>query len=273
MFVKFQRHAAAAMLVGLGMACLVWAADSPQDGNRSIDFDQLRPQWQMGDQWVIETVSLPVQVRGTGIAQAKTQPIRWQFAMQKYEKVIGDDCYRLEIRCLEEGQHPTTVLWIDKKSHALKQIQTQIPTVDGLKTVTESYEFAGGQPSPVLGPLSALPLDLPLFQGGQTKGMQTFNYEANIGPAGAKAVGDLGFAYEVQQEISQPQPEQVKGLVDDSFKKSLENKPVVEVRLKRFDRQVRQLWQPGQPWPVYSDNGITTSRLVEIQPAEKHPEQ
>lgn len=273
MFVKFPRHAGFAVLVGLGMACLVRAADPPQGGSRSVDFEQLRPRWQMGDQWTVETVSLPVQVRSPAIAQAKTQPIRWQFAVQKYEKLIGDDCYRVEVRCLEEGQQPMTVLWIDKKSHALKQIQTQIPTADGLKTVTESYEFAGGQPSPVLGPLSALPLDLPLFQGGQTKGTQKFNYEANIGPAGEKAVGDLGFTYEVQQDVSEPQAEQVKGLVDDSFKKSLENKPVVEVRLKRFDRQVRQLWQPGQPWPVYCDNGVTTSRLVQIQSAETRAQQ
>ncbi|NUQ63327.1 MAG: hypothetical protein HUU20_12680 [Pirellulales bacterium] len=269
MVTRFRKPAGLAVLIGLGMACLVWAADPPPAGQRSVDAGQLRPQWQMGDQWIVETVSLPVQVRSAGIAQAKSQPIRWQFAVQKYEKVVSDDCYRVEIRCLEEGQQPTTVLWIDKKSQALKQMQTQIPVPGGFRTVSESYEFASGQPSPVLSPISALPVDLPLFQSGQSKGSQTFTYEANVGAAGTKAVGDLGFAYEIQQEIVEAQPDQVKGLVAEGFAKSLENKPVVEVKLKRFDRQVRQLWQPGQPWPVYSSNGTTTCRLIEVIPAEK----
>ena len=39
------------------------------------------------------------------------------------------------------------------------------------------FEFSSGQPSPVLGPLTALPVDLPLFVGGEAKGMQTFAYE------------------------------------------------------------------------------------------------
>lgn len=270
MVIRFRKPAVLASLLGLAMACLGWAADLPERGDRSVDVDQLRPQWQTGDRWVVETASLPLQMRSAGIAQAKSQPIRWQFAVQSYEKVIGDDCYRVEIRCLESGQQPATVLWIDKKSHALKQMQTQIPVPGGFKTVSESYEFASGQPSPVLGPLNALPIDLPLFQGGQSKGSQSFTYEANVGPAGQKAIGDLGFAYEIQQEIAAVEPDQVKGLVAESFTKSLESKPVVEVKLRRFDRQVRQLWQPGQPWPVFSDNGTTTCRLIEVIPAEKH---
>jgi len=269
MVIRFRQAAVLASLLGVAMSCLDWAADSPGRGDRSVDTDRLRPQWQTGDRWVVETSSSPVQMRGPGIAQAKSQPIRWQFAMQSYEKVIGDDCCRVEIQCLESGQQPRTVLWIDKKSGALKQMQTQIPVPGGFRTVSESYEFAAGQPSPVLGPLSALPIDLPLFQGGSSKGLQSFTYEANIGPAGQKAVGDLGFAYEIQQEIAPVEPAEVKGLIADTFTKSLENQPVVEVKLRRFDRQIRQLWQPGQPWPVYSDNGTTKCRLIEVIPADK----
>jgi hypothetical protein len=37
-------------------------------------------------------------------------------------------------------------------------------------------------------------------------------------------------------------------------------------------RQVRQLWTAGVPWPVYSDNGITISRLVKVIPAPHSPQ-
>jgi hypothetical protein len=45
------------------------------------------------------------------------------------------------------------------------------------------------------------------------------------------------------------------------------------VRLKAAGSLVRQLWQPGLPWPVYSNNGIAESRLVEEAPGEKQQPQ
>jgi hypothetical protein len=186
---------------------------------------------------------------------------------------LADDCYRLEITCLAEGEQPTTVVWVDKKTRAIRQIQTQIPTAEGLQTFTQSYEFSSGQPSPVLGPLSALPLDLPLFAGEGSKGMQTFVYETHAGRRGTKAVGEIGFAHQVQQQVETVSSEQVKGLIHETYTKSLAEQPVVEVELKSGDRQVRQLWQPGLPWPVYSNNGSTECRLVKVIPAEEPGEQ
>ena len=109
-----------------------------------------------------------------------------------------------------------------------------------------------------------MPLDLPLFRGGEAKGMETFSYETNVGQAGTKALGNVGFLYEIQQQSSVADAGQIKGLIDDGFSKDIAAKPVVEVNLKRFDRQVRQLWQPGCPWPVYADNGCTTAKLIRV---------
>jgi len=254
---------------GLAGAFAARAADEPQRDTRSPSFEQLIPRWELGDSWIVETVTQPLQARGEVSAPSRLKPIQWQFAVQRYEKTLSDDCYRLEVKCLAEGEQPTTVLWVDKKSLAIRQIQTQIPVVDGFQTVTQSYEFSSGQPSPVLGPLSALPLDLPLFSGDQAKGMQTFMYETHGGPAGEKAVGELGFAHQVEQQVEPVATEQVKGLVHETYTKSLTEQPVVEVKLKSGERQVRQLWQPGLPWPVYSKNGSTECRLVKVIPAEE----
>ena len=259
---------------GLAGAFAARAADEPQRDTRSPSFEQLIPRWELGDSWIVETISQPLQMRGEASAESRLRPIQWQFAVQRFEKALSDDCYRLEVKCLAKGvPQPTTVLWVDKKSLAIRQIQTQIPVPEGFQTVTQSYEFSSGQPSPVLGPLSALPLDLPLFSGNQAKGMQTFMYETHTGPPGEKAVGELGFAHQVEQQVKPVATEQVKGLIHETYTKSLTEQPVVEVKLKSGEQQVRQLWQPGLPWPVYSKNGSTECRLVKVIPAKEKTEQ
>jgi hypothetical protein len=48
---------------------------------------------------------------------------------------------------------------------------------------------------------------------------------------------------------------------------------VVEVKLKAASIQARQIWQPSLPWPVYSTNGVSESRLVEaVEPAKRSEE-
>ncbi len=260
-------------LVAPLMVCLCLAADSAESPNRSIFLQRLKPNWQLGDKWVVETITQPLQMREGTTRRMAARPIQWQFTVQRFEKSLNQDYYRVEIRCMLRGRpQPMTVLWVDRKSHILRKIQTQIPVPGGFRTITENYEFASGQPSPVLGPLSALPIDLPLLMDGQAKGSQKFTYEANTSLSGTKAVGEVGFAYEVEQEVSPANAEQVKGLLNDTFAKDLKRRPVVEVKLKGPGREVRQLWQPGLPWPAYTESGPTVSRLVKVIPAKSKPE-
>jgi len=265
-------HAALALAIGPALMSLGVKAQEPQ-ANRSgqVTLDQLKPQWQLGEQWTVETTTRPIQVRSKAEME-RGRPILWQFAVQKYEKVVADDCYRIEVHCLLEGPpQPSAVLWVDKKSQTIRQISTQIPVPGGFTTLTENYDFPNGQASPVLGPLNALPLDLPLFRGGEAKGLEKFSYDANMGPAGTKAIGDVGFSFDVEQEVAVAQPEQIKGLLADDFTKDLATKPAVEVKLKRCDRQVRQLWKAGLPWPAYSDDGRTSCRLIKVTSPAGNP--
>lgn len=248
-------------------ACLVLAADAPSGATRSANMELITPQWGAGDSWVVETASLPVQVRGTLDPTIRSKPIQWQFTVQRYEKVVGDDCYRVVVKCLEPGPQPTTVLWIDRATQTLRQVETEFPVRGGFKKVVENYQFSAGRKSPVLGPLTALPLDLPFFQGNRTKSLESYSYEASAGPAGSKALGDIGFIYEVEQDVTTPSAQHVKGLLPDAYMKDLNTRPVVEVRLRSAGRQVRQLWRPGLPWPVYADNGVTVARLVKVHSA------
>jgi hypothetical protein len=85
--------------------------------------------------------------------------------------------------------------------------------------------------------------------------------------AGQKALGDVGFAITVEQELTAAADPQVTSLATDPFVKDLSTKPTVGVRLKGPYGQVQQLWKPGVPWPVCSENGTTTARLVEFKAA------
>jgi hypothetical protein len=153
----------------------------------------------------------------------------------------------------------------------LRQFQTQIPVPGGFKKIIESYATDEEQPAvPVVGPLSVLPIDLPFFRSGAAKdAKEEFSYEAVSSPLGKKALNDIGFAIPISQQMATVKASDVKGLVIEDLRKGLEEKPVMEVNLEVAGRKIRQLWQPGYPWPVFSDNGSTQMRLVKYTPAKK----
>jgi hypothetical protein len=260
----------------LGLACVTLGGPLPATGPRQnpeqgIDPARLRPRWEVGDQWIVQTASLQSQAATVEEARTRTTPIRWKFSVEAVEPVDRHDCYRVAIRSLVAGRaQPATTIWVDCQSAALRRLRTQLPVAGGFRTVIESYGFPGGEPSPVLGPIPALPIDMPIFVPGHAKSLETFGYECAIGPPGAKDPQDLRFGFEVEQRVSRPASD-VKRLLPELFAKDAAGPPLVEVRLKRFDRQVRQLWQPGQPWPTYTDNGVTVGRLVRVIPASPQP--
>lgn len=250
------------------------AGEPPDKGKagRTPTTAQLKPHWQTGQQWEVETLNQSLQ-RGANLNQeSKQKPILWQFAVLKPAKLGEHSCCRLQVQIkLGQEQQPFTTLWLDEKSLALRQMQTQMRVQGELRTMTESYRFKAGQPAPVITPLTAIPLDMPVFLEEGKAVLHKFSYEAFSGEAGKKAIGDVGFAFEIEQSIAPAGADAVKslqskGLLSKSFAKDLTAKPLTEVRLHAGRRRVRQLWQPGLPWPVYSSNGVCQSRLVRVLP-------
>ena len=244
----------------LGAACLLlWVAGGPLGPEESI-----RPEWQVGDRWVVEATTRPVQSALPSPDQRAV--VRWEFEVASLEKLDGRECFRIEA-VPQNG--PKSTLWIDRQSLRVCQIQAGILVGGQVQAITENYTTPEGQPAPMLSPLPALPVDLPAFPAGQSKGLHTFTYEAVPGLAGHKAVGEVGFQVTVEQDFTAMTDPQVKALADDPFVKGLNIQPTVGVWLKGPHGLVRQLWKPGVPWPVCSENGTTTSRLVEFKPARK----
>lgn len=254
-----MRACIASAVAAVLLAAIAQAAPEPQT---------FRPEWRVGDQWVVEMTVTDPQARDT--KDAPPRPVRWQFEVLKPEKLGLVECHKVRVRTVEDPEaQPTAILWVDPKTMTLRQFQSQLPVPGGFRTVTESYAVADGQAAPVVGPLSALPIDLPLLTPGAAKG-QTFSYEANSSPAGKKAVGEVGFLVDVEQKVEAADPKAVQDLLPADFRKDVEAKPLLEVRLKSPDREVRQLWQAQQPWPVYAKSGTTTARLVKFTPAPRN---
>lgn len=241
------------------------APTAEQDNDPAV----LKPHWQIGDQWTVRTTSLRSQVADHRLARSRTGPIDWRFAVKEVVHLGARECYRVEAHPMIEGRaRPTTTLWFDRHTLALKRFQTELPVAGGFRTVSENYDFSGGEPSPVLGPLSALPVDMPSFVAGRSKGPETFVYRSTVGPAGQKDFGGVGFVFEVRQQVTRPAEADVRELPLEASTKDLSTRPMLDVTLEGSQCRVRQLWQPGRPWPVYADNGTTIARLVEVIPAQ-----
>ncbi len=264
------------VLVGGPLAGLA-QEPKPTEGPR---LDGLVPRWEAGDRWVVETVSRPLHVRAEASPTVYAPPLRWQFDVSPSKKPLSKDCFCVEVRCEGDvARTAKTVFWLDRNSFSLRQITICLPIVGGFEEMTMSYDSGSGQPAPILGPLSALPIDTPMLYAG-TKGMQTFSYTSYCGARERKELGDIGFAHQVEQEILEVPQDEVarllsqhftKSLVEDPFAKSLTDRPVTEVRLKSQGREIRQLWQANRPWPIYCDNGYTVSRLVSVDRKEGQP--
>lgn len=239
--------------------------------------DDLLPQWKLGDRWTVETASRPLHVRSAPPDGAPTAPLCWQFAVRPSGEPSDPHWLCIEVACQSEARAiPKTVFWVHRDSCALRRITTYLPTPGGFQELTMSYDSPDGQASPILGPLSAVPIDTPVLYAG-TKGLQTFTYTSHVGSEESKQLGDVGFAHQVEQHLSEMPADEVrklfgahfaKSLTSDAFSKSLTEQPVTEVRLKSQGREIRQLWQPHRPWPIYSDNGYTVSRLVSVERQE-----
>ena len=247
-------------LVTLAILIVGTAAVAP--AAEPVQTQQFRPKWNVGDQWTIETRSRQQQV---AVTQQKRVAARWRFTVEAVDRIGDRACFRIVIRPTDSPE-PKTTVWVDRKATAIRQIQTQLPTPDGYKTVTESYRTAG-QAAPVVGPLTVLPIDLPQFPEPDVKSLGTYQYEAVSGPDGIKAIGDVGFSTEIRQSFSKPSADRMKSLFGDENIKSLEGKSMVEVELATPDYSTRQVWRENAPWPLFADNGVTQARLIETRRA------
>jgi len=242
-----------------------WAAQGagpPEAAAAAVSLDP--PNWRVGDKWVVETRTEPIQ-GGAALLAAKPLPVRWQFRVVSQEKVAGRECFRVEVECMAQGPvRPNSTLWCDKSSLFLRQFQTQVAFNGTYRTIQESYECSKSLSSPVLTMINALPLALPAFLPKGAKADGSFTYLSQPLPAGVKDLGVVKFAHTVKQAVLPPGSKSLEKLPQEVAKTKAE-RPVVEVQLADGRQSIVQLWQQGAPWPVYVNMGRTQAWLVNAE--------
>jgi len=238
-------------------------------GDAGAAAELTRPEWKVGDSWIVETETDPIQGRSAVLA-AKLPLLKWKFVVAGEDKVQGADCYRIEVACIAGGSPTKATMWCDKETMFLRQLQTWVYAAGERQSIVESFA-AGSQAisAPVLPAVNALPLDMPAFpQAGQKSlgGEKSFRFKSTPQAAGAKADGAVAFSTQVTQKIGKPDEARKKALGPDRSKSIT---APVQVDLESSGRSVKQVWQNGRPWPEYSDNGRTRARLLTVERAAK----
>lgn len=222
--------------------------------------EQLRPRWQVGQRWVVETTKKIVHASHD---PAAARPIRWQFTVTRREWVGGQECFRVEIACRNIEGVPGMTIWVDAQTLALRQVETGLLVQGEIRRVRERYEADDVTGSPVVGLPSSLPLDLPVFAAGSSSSGR-FGYQAVMVDDDDRHTADLAFAVAVEQDVKPAGRAEVLRLIGDDSRIGRKARPAFDVRLRSHGREVRQLWQAGLPWPSFSASDGSTSRLVEV---------
>jgi hypothetical protein len=221
--------------------------------------EYIRPSWQVGQSWVVETSKK----RGN-IASGKAapgRPVRWLFNVTRREEVGGNDCFRVDIACRSVAGVPGITIWVDVNTLALRQAEIGLLVQGEVRRVKERYDTEDEAGSPVIGLPSALPIDLPVFGAPRSRSGR-FTYQASLADEDRTA-SNVAFAVDVEQSVKPIGRTDDGRLIGDDVRID-DRTAAYDVRLRSNGREVRQLWKPGMPWPMYSSSGGTTSRLVHV---------
>lgn len=227
-------------------------------------FVNVGPHWKIGTSWTVETVNLQKQ----SSLQKQTAPVVWVFTVVGETKIADRDCFEVAIRCNDKSdRQPRVSIWVDKYSGMLLRVTTLTLVKGQWRSFTETYSVPQGKSVAVLGSIPSLPLDMPVFAGDdKSKDLEGMTYEVLQGPKGSKDIDKTSFTYKINQSVKPVSKETRKELAGaKSLALPVNMDEAVEVELQGGSKnRVRQLWTPGTPWPVYSNNGNSESRLIQV---------
>lgn len=240
-----------------------------QQQSQQQTFVKIGPKWKIGTSWVVETKNLQNPIS----QKQESEPVHWTFIVAGEAKIGNRDCYEIRIRCNDpSNRQPRVAIWVDKHSGMLMRTTTQQLVQNQWQSFTDNYSVPEGKSTAVLGTIPSLPLDMPLFtDDSRSKDIEGMSYELIPGNKGSKNLGEVDFAFRLNQSIKPISDEKSKSLAKDPRAKSLpetvdlQNAVEVELQSGLSKSTVRQVWSSDLPWPVFSTNGISESRLIEIK--------
>lgn len=220
--------------------------------------------WQIGDRWSVETQTLQ---SPSSFRKVHAGAVEWNFQVTGEDKVSGELCFRVDITCADQRRlQPNVTIWVQQRTGMLVRLTSRVPVDGKYMEYTESYAMADGVPTPVLGIIPALPLDLPIFSPTMrnSTSLEPMVYESVAGNGQTKDLNEMRFAYAVTQTVTDVPGNRMKSLSDNGV-----DEGGVKVHMQVGNQNVEQYWTPNKPWPVYSTNGAAVSRLKAYVPANK----
>lgn len=228
------------------------------------------PDWSVGDTWVVETRTAPVQER---VSNEKTNNIKllWRFEVVGIDDLRGRPHKQIEVKPIRDGRvNPRIRFWTDAKTGFLSKVERQIPFGGKFRQMVQEYESTIGGYAPAMPEITGLPIDLPAFLPPGSKKIGNFQVVSKSGGQ-AKRIGGLTFATNIRQSLTKPNQQTVtqSNQGKPASKALLNPDELVEVVIDSQTRKVRQLWKKGANWPEYVDNGRTKSWLLSEKRAKK----
>lgn len=247
-----------------GLLCGYQSAGSFEHGREGEQSLELyRPHWQVGQSWTVETRTPRLQIGADPEPAKRESVVRWQFRVEKIEKLGDEQCY--VISATPQGVRPAGLqvqLWISVDDLALRQWEASVVASGRL---VSSGETLTGRETPIYPawiPFSVLPIAFPVWQELPVKHAQAYRYYAMPVNPHVKTGGDVSFLIPIEQQSDFSEEEFTKSALGLS-----PDQPcpagVVRVELRSPFGFCQQLWQAGQPWPVWATNGVSVSRLVD----------
>ncbi|MCS7237124.1 MAG: outer membrane lipoprotein-sorting protein [Thermoguttaceae bacterium] len=260
-----NRYSAVYLLV-LGALAVTLGSRQASSQQNPLEVSQplaaYKPSWQVGQSWIVETRTPLLQI-GRELDQAKSEAIlRWKFTVEGTAELDNEKCYVLSARPqAAQSENLELRLWISTDRLLLRRWEASV-IASGRPVRTGETLVAKESPNyPAWVPLTVLPVAFPCWEEVPVKHVHSYRYEVVPGHAEAKTPADVAFVVPVEQESDSP---------EERFTKSVLGLPadhpspagVVKIDVRSPIGHCQQLWQAGQPWPVWATNGISVSRLV-----------
>jgi hypothetical protein len=252
-FLTFQTVATFVLVAEFGNC----QESSPADEHPLAKF---KPQWQVGQTWIVETTTTLLQHGDDLACVRRVQTVRWSFQVEQIEPVLDEPCFRLIAKPV--GLHPQGMgvrLWATVDNLTLRRVEIDFIAAGETRTLCETFQGLATPTYPAQAPFVLLPLDLPCWETIAAKEPGVFSYEVIPGDPEKKEPGGLRFRYHIEQKTVDP-AQLAKGQAGTDGKAITGER--IGIELKTPLGQVKQVWQSGQPWPIWATNGRTQARLI-----------
>lgn len=239
--------------------------------------DSFVPDWTKGQKWYVESRRVPMTLEGDSAAPKPefAPPMLWEYSVAAVRDTGGLRYYQIVVKeSVGKDVSRAGLVFIAQLGAAgrpklltLAKATFESPFRGTTRRVTHDYRAEVGGPHPVMTTESLIPVEIPCFSAASFGATTVTTFDVT------DMSGGLPFARDIVQSIrrstaatrSVTEPLAFRGPVEP-IRVAVEADAArdLEVLLERPSdgAVVHQIWNPAQPWWLYSRSHAGVSRLV-----------